>query len=470
MNSSKSFVDNIVTLDFDDYNDDDENYDEENNEEGSVPINDVKYSYGTMCAIVKYSKTPTFQSLRHRYRHVKHKEQLRRINYGNPSTRMLTRTGEKTTMCSVKSMNAVTHSYTIMPIINMLGELVGPVFICLQEPNGRLGPRVKPSIYSSANIHVTCSKSGKLTKSHIQYLAEKVLRPSVSDDCLLLLDSWSGQTNPEIYSKIFNGNIKCEQLQIPPKTTGVIQPLDRYFFRQWKYFKQKNCDRLAIDDINIDIAARNNVLKMHSLIHNQLTARKFISMIKYSWYSSGYLLDDPGFQVTTIAEASKIGHIFVTATGSTELIRGEHILEMRDMAILCNIGSGQTEIDVAWLKVNATKIENLKPHVDIYHLPNGRAIILPADGRVINLSCAHGNPSFVMSNSFSNQILAQIELYTKKGHYPVGIHILPKTLDEEVAMAHLEYLGIKLDKLTVNQSAYIDVHPDGPFKPIYYRY
>ncbi|CAF5203915.1 unnamed protein product, partial [Rotaria magnacalcarata] len=146
----------------------------------------------------------------------------------------------------------------------------------------------------SANIHVTCSKSGKLTKSHIQYLAEKVLRPSVSDDCLLLLDSWSGQTNPEIYSKIFNGNIKCEQLQIPPKTTGVIQPLDRYFFRQWKYFKQKNCDRLAIADINIDIAARNNVLKMHSLIHNQLTARKFISMIKYSWYSSGYLLDDPG--------------------------------------------------------------------------------------------------------------------------------------------------------------------------------
>ncbi|CAF4260140.1 unnamed protein product [Rotaria magnacalcarata] len=165
------------------------------------------------------------------------------------------------------------------------------------------------------------------------------------------------------------------------------------------------------------------------------------------------------FQVTTIAEASKIGHIFVTATGSTELIRGEHILEMRDMAILCNIGSGQTEIDVAWLKVNATKIENLKPHVDIYHLPNGRAIILPADGRVINLSCAHGNPSFVMSNSFSNQILAQIELYTKKGHYPVGIHILPKTLDEEVAMAHLEYLGIKLDKLTiiVHKTMLIDI-------------
>ncbi|CAF1142352.1 unnamed protein product [Rotaria sordida] len=177
-----------------------------------------------------------------------------------------------------------------------------------------------------------------------------------------------------------------------------------------------------------------------------------------------------GYQVTTIAEACKIGHIFVTATGSTELIRGEHIMEMRDMAILCNIGSGQTEIDVVWLKANAIKIENVKPQVDIYHLPNGRAVILPADGRVINLSCAHGNPSFVMSNSFSNQILAQIELFTKKGQYPIGIHILPKTLDEEVAIAHLEYLGIKLDKLTPTQSAYIDVHPDGPFKPIYYRY
>ncbi|CAF4994978.1 unnamed protein product [Rotaria sp. Silwood1] len=177
-----------------------------------------------------------------------------------------------------------------------------------------------------------------------------------------------------------------------------------------------------------------------------------------------------GYQVTTIAEACKIGQIFVTATGSTELIRGEHIMKMRDMAILCNIGSGQTEIDVVWLKANAIKIENVKPQVDIYHLPNGRAIILPADGRVINLSCAHGNPSFVMSNSFSNQILAQIELFTKKGQYPIGIHILPKTLDEEVAMAHLEYLGIKLDKLTPTQSAYIDVHPDGPFKPIYYRY
>ncbi|CAF3660895.1 unnamed protein product [Rotaria sp. Silwood1] len=167
-----------------------------------------------------------------------------------------------------------------------------------------------------------------------------------------------------------------------------------------------------------------------------------------------------GYQVTTMAEARKLGQIFVTATGSTGLIRGEHILEMRDMAILCNIGSGQTEIDVVWLKENAVKIENVKPQVDIYHLSNGRAIILPADGRVINLSCAHGNPSLVMSNSFSNQILAQIELFTKRGEYSIGIHTLPKTLDEQVAMAHLEYLGVKLEKITEAQSVYTDTDSD----------
>ncbi|CAF3751274.1 unnamed protein product [Rotaria sordida] len=177
-----------------------------------------------------------------------------------------------------------------------------------------------------------------------------------------------------------------------------------------------------------------------------------------------------GYEVMTMAEACKIGQIFVSATGSTGLIRGEHIMEMRDMAILCNIGSGQTEIDVVWLKANAIKIENIKPQVDIYHLSNGRAIILPADGRVVNLSCAHGNPSFVMSNSFSNQILAQIELFTKRGQYTIGIHTLPKILDEEVAMAHLDYLGVKLDKLTPTQSAYVDLEPSGPFKPDYYRY
>ncbi|CAF3397918.1 unnamed protein product [Rotaria socialis] len=152
------------------------------------------------------------------------------FSYGNPSTRTLTTTGERSTTVLVKSMNAVTHSSTIIPIISMIGELVDPIFICLQEPTGRLGSRIQRSIYHANNIHVTCSKSGKLTKSHIQYWVEKVLRPSVADNCLLLLDSWSGQTDPSIYDEIFTGNIKSEKLQIPPKTTGDIQPLDRYFF------------------------------------------------------------------------------------------------------------------------------------------------------------------------------------------------------------------------------------------------
>ena len=169
--------------------------------------------------------------------------------------------GEKTTKGRVKSMTIVTHSHTIMPIISMAGALVGPVFICLQEPTVRLGPRVQSSINGAINIHVTYSKSGKLTKSHIQYWAEKVLYPSISDDCLLLLDSSSGQMDPSIYDNIFTGNIKCEQKQIPPKTTGDIQRLDRYFFRQWKYFKQKIYDRVAIVDIDIDICCRNNILK-----------------------------------------------------------------------------------------------------------------------------------------------------------------------------------------------------------------
>ncbi|CAF1076306.1 unnamed protein product [Rotaria sordida] len=171
-----------------------------------------------------------------------------------------------------------------------------------------------------------------------------------------------------------------------------------------------------------------------------------------------------------IAVVIEYDNIFVSATGSTGLIRDEHMMEMRDMAILCNIGSGQTEIDVVWLKANAVKIESVKPQVDIYHSSSGRAIILPADGHVVNLSCAHGNPSFVMSNSFSNQILAQIQLFTKKGQYSVGIHNLPKTLDEEVALAHLDYLGVKLEKLTETQSIYLDLHPNRPFKPEYYRY
>lgn len=216
------------------------------------------------------------------------------FNYEEPSTRTLSIAGEKTTLSRVISTGATTHSHTIMPILNMNGKIVGPLFVCLQEASGRLGPRVSRTIYRAENIHVTCSKSGKLTKSHIQYWAKEVLRPSVQENCLLFLDSWSGQTDPTSIDEAFNENIQCELLQIPPKTTADIQPCDKYFFRQWKYFYQMCFDRVAIDQLQVDLRLRNNILKLHSLIHNQLSSDRFARMIKYAWYSCGYIKQDPG--------------------------------------------------------------------------------------------------------------------------------------------------------------------------------
>jgi len=177
-----------------------------------------------------------------------------------------------------------------------------------------------------------------------------------------------------------------------------------------------------------------------------------------------------GYEVTTMEEACKVGRIFVTATGCRDIILGEHIMEMPDNAIICNIGHFDIEIDVAWLSKNAVAKEVIKPQVDRYTLSNGRSVILLAEGRLVNLGCAHGHPSFVMSNSFTNQVLAQIELYTKKGEYKVGVYILPKKLDEEVAAAHLDHLGVRLSKMTSNQATYLDLNEAGPFKPDHYRY
>jgi len=177
-----------------------------------------------------------------------------------------------------------------------------------------------------------------------------------------------------------------------------------------------------------------------------------------------------GYEVTTMEEAVPKAQIFVTTTGCKDIIRGEHFIQMRNDSIVCNIGHFDCEIDVAWLNKNAVEKENIKPQVDRYKLSNGRHIILLAEGRLVNLGCAMGHPSFVMSNSFSNQVLAQIELWTKPGQYVVGVHILPKKLDEEVASLHLEHLGVKLTKLTPDQAAYLGLNENGPYKPDHYRY
>ncbi len=176
-----------------------------------------------------------------------------------------------------------------------------------------------------------------------------------------------------------------------------------------------------------------------------------------------------GFQVTTVEDALAEGNIFVTATGNRDVITLDHMLHMKDQTIVCNIGHFDNEIQVDQLNnyPGIRKI-NIQPQVDKYIFPDGHAIYLLAEGRLVNLGCAHGHPSFVMSNSFSNQVLAQIELWKK--HHPIDVYRLPKELDEEVARLHLDQLGVKLTTMTRAQADYIGFPIEGPYKPDFYRY
>ncbi|MDP4269468.1 MAG: adenosylhomocysteinase [Bacteroidota bacterium] len=176
-----------------------------------------------------------------------------------------------------------------------------------------------------------------------------------------------------------------------------------------------------------------------------------------------------GYRVTTVEEALAEGDIYVTTTGNCDIITIDHMAKMKDNAIVCNIGHFDNEIQVEKLKqYPGIKARNIKPQVDQYFFPEGHSIILLADGRLVNLGCATGHPSFVMSNSFTNQTLAQIELFTN--NYATGVYVLPKKLDEEVARLHLEKIGVKLTTLTEKQAAYLGISADGPYKPEHYRY
>ncbi len=178
-----------------------------------------------------------------------------------------------------------------------------------------------------------------------------------------------------------------------------------------------------------------------------------------------------GFEVITMDEAASQGNIFVTTTGNRDIITGAHMQVMKNDAIVCNIGHFDLEIDMAWLNGQEdVELVEIKPQVDRYTFPDGHSILVLAQGRLVNLGCATGHPSFVMSNSFTNQVLAQIALWTESEKYDIGIHVLSKKLDEEVARLHLEQLGVKLTKLTPEQAEYINVPVEGPFKPEYYRY
>ncbi len=176
-----------------------------------------------------------------------------------------------------------------------------------------------------------------------------------------------------------------------------------------------------------------------------------------------------GFEVKTVEDSLAEGDIYVTATGNRDIIRFDHMLKMKDKAIVCNIGHFDNEIQVSKLdSTTGMKKINIKPQVDQYIFPDGHSIILLAEGRLVNLGCATGHPSFVMSNSFTNQTLAQMELWQK--NFELGVYRLPKNLDEEVARLHLEHVGVKLTILTDDQSSYIGVPKDGPYKPEHYRY
>ncbi|ETS72987.1 Adenosylhomocysteinase [Pestalotiopsis fici W106-1] len=191
-----------------------------------------------------------------------------------------------------------------------------------------------------------------------------------------------------------------------------------------------------------------------------------------------------GYQVTTMEKAASLGQIFVTTTGCTDIIVGEHFSAMPNDAIVCNIGHFDCEIDVAWLKKNASSVQNIKPQVDRFLMPSGRHIILLAEGRLVNLGCATGHSSFVMSCSFANQVLAQIMLFkaedkafgekhvafAKAGKLDVGVYVLPKVLDEEVARLHLAHCNVELSTLSSKQSEYLGLAVEGPFKADHYRY
>jgi adenosylhomocysteinase len=178
-----------------------------------------------------------------------------------------------------------------------------------------------------------------------------------------------------------------------------------------------------------------------------------------------------GYEVKRLEDVLETADVFITATGNLNIITVEHMKRMKDKAIVGNIGHFDNEIDMAGLKKMAgIQRINIKPQYDEWRFPDGHSVMVLAEGRLLNLGCATGHPSFVMSASFTNQVIAQLELHQNAGKYEKKVYILPKHLDEEVARLHLDHLGVKLTKLTPEQAAYIGVKPEGPYKPAHYRY
>jgi len=209
------------------------------------------------------------------------------------STRTLSTIGLKKIYGIVSSKNASTHSYTIQPSISLDGKVVGPILLCLQEVNGRMGDTVKKNLFKPVNVVITCSSSGKLTSSLVAYWRDKCLLPYIGKKCLLLSDSWAGQKDIKLYEKKTCHGKDVLRLEIPKRTTSELQPLDCFYNRQVKNFLKKIYNRVALDKLSIHLYERNNIIKLVSLMHNQLSASVFQPMVKYCWFAAGLLKQNP---------------------------------------------------------------------------------------------------------------------------------------------------------------------------------
>jgi len=215
------------------------------------------------------------------------------VNYALRYNRTLSTAGEKETSCSAKSISATTHSHSIMPLLSMDGKLHGKLLVCLQEQAAEFGKRVKQSLEIPENIYLVCSKSGKLDKGIMKRWLNDCVSPIASNHerIVLIYDSWTGQTDSSLYDNVPN---LAKRFQIPAKTTSFTQPLDVYFFRQYKVLRRKLADRVQLDGLEINLHSRDNVIKMHSLIYNQLQSALFQPMLKYSWYACKYTNERAG--------------------------------------------------------------------------------------------------------------------------------------------------------------------------------
>ncbi|KAF7326348.1 Adenosylhomocysteinase [Mycena venus] len=296
--------------------------------------------------------------------------------------------------------------------------------------------------------------------------------------------TWKGETEEE-YNSPLNmildaGGASIVHEKFPQYLSGINGVLEETTTGVHHLYKAFRDGKLKIPTINVNsivdgIKRATNVM----FAGNVVVVAGFGDVGKGSLSSYGArVLIDPinalqaamaGYEVTTMEDAAPRSNLFVTTTGNRDIITSKHFLEMPEDAIVCNIGHFDVEIDVAWLKSNAKSVSNVKPQVDRFTMPSGRHIILLAEGRLVNLGCATGHPSFVMSCSFANQVLAQIALWTTPEKFPLGVHMLPKELDEEVR-AHLAQLNVKLTVLSDTQAKYLDLPVNGPYKPNHYRY